>query len=208
MAPVSSSGTTSIEPHDGLGEALLAFQEEADKLKLGRNEDGQVGTRKYKYLTIDKLLDQVKPVLSKHGLVWSGFPTALDGKPALRYRIWHARSNEKDEDTVLLMLDNNNSQGQGSAITYSTRQVIMTALGLAPDDDDDGAAATSDERLMVSRTMDADEQVRMQGAIAEAGLDLAEVLATVDAASIEDVTLAQAHQIKLIIKLKGKASDG
>lgn len=193
------------EPHAGLGEALLAFQEEADKLKLGRNAEGQIQSRTYKYLTQDKLVDQVKPVLCTHGLVWSAFPTALDGKPALRYRILHVDSNERDEDTMLLMVDEKgNSQAQGSGLTYATRQAMMAALGLAPDDDDDGAAATGDERLMVSRKLDADEQANMREAIAEAGLEVEDVLATIDAASIEDVTVAQGHQAKGILKLKGK----
>lgn len=208
MALASTGGITNVEPHKHLGEALLAFQEEADKLKLGRNEEGQIQSRTFKYLTLEKLIKEVRPALSKQGLVWSALPTAVDGKPALRYRLLHKDSREALEETMLLMLDAENPRGQGSAITYAIRYAMLSTLGLSPDDDDDGKAAGGDERLMVSRKLDADEQANMREAIAEAGLEVEDVLATIDAASIEDVTVAQGHQAKGILKLKGKASDG
>lgn len=196
------------EPRIDIDEAVLAFQKAAVVLKLGKDATGQVGSQPYKYLSLDKLMSEAMPLLNEHGLTWMTFPTAIGEKPALRYCLSHPNSNEHVEDTMLLMLDRSNSQGQGSAITYARRQALCCALGLVPDDDDDGAAATGDERLMVSRKLDADEQANMLKAIADSGLEVDEVLATIDAPSIEDVTVAQGHQAKGILKLKGKATDG
>lgn len=192
------------EPHADIDEAVLAFQKAAPTLKLGKDATGQVGSQPYKYLSLDKLMSEAMPLLNENGLTWMTFPTAIGEKPALSYRLSHTDSNQHIEETMLLMLDRSNSQGQGSAITYARRQAFCCALGLVPDDDDDGAAATGDERLMVSRKLDADEQANMREAIAEAGLEVEDVLATIDAASIEDVTVAQGHQAKGIVKLKGK----
>ena len=155
--------------HASLMEAVAAFQAEADKLKLGKDQTGQVGNQKTKYLSLDKLTDETRPVLLRHGLVWQAFPAALDGKPALRYRLTHVATGDFQEDTMLLLLDKSNSQGQGSALTYSRRYARQTVLDLVADDDDDGAAA-SDTRLMVSRLLDSEEAGRMETQIREAGL--------------------------------------
>jgi hypothetical protein len=45
-----------------------------------------------------------------------------------------------------LMLDRDNSQGFGSALTYARRYALTAVLGLVADDDDDGAAASTSER--------------------------------------------------------------
>lgn len=188
-----------------LNEALLAIQAEIPSLRLGKDAEGQIQNRKYKYLTLEKLMDASSPLLGKHGLVWQTFPTTLDGKAALRYRLTHVPSGEKEEDTMLLMLAGDaNSQALGSAITYGRRQSFTCLLDIVADEDDDGAAAAGDERLTASRKMDAEEIARMRESIAEAGLDLADVLKTVDAASVDDLTLAQGYQIKGVLKLKGQ----
>ena len=191
------------EAHEGLSEAMAAFHAEADKLRLGKDRTGQVGNQKTKYLSLDKLTDETRPALLRHGLVWQTFPSALDGKPALRYRLTHVATGDFLEDTMLLMLEKSNSQGQASALTYSRRYARLAVLDLVADDDDDGAAA-SDTRLMVSRLLDSEEAGRMETQIREAGLEVAEVLDTVGATDITQVSLAQAQQVKGILKLRGK----
>lgn len=197
-----------VEPHKSLADALLAIQAEVPNLRLGKDAEGQIQNRKYKYLTLGKLMDEGSPLLNRHGLVWQTFPTTLDGKPALRYRLTHVPTAEHEEETMLLMLGADaNSQGLGSAITYGRRQSFTCVLDIVADEDDDGKAASGDQRLMVSRKLDKREIERMEEQIAGAGLELADVLGTVDAATVEDLTMAQAHQIKGILKLKGK-DDG
>lgn len=129
-----------------LDEALSRAQEEAATLNMGRDATGQVGTRFVKYLTYPKLLAEVRPILTKNGLVWQSFPTTLDGKPALRYVLTHAPSHERQEEVMLLMMDKQTSQAQGSAITYARRYALQAVLDLAPDGDDDGAAASQPAR--------------------------------------------------------------
>jgi ERF superfamily len=182
--------------------ALLAIQARLPELPLGKDREGQVGTQKVKYLSLDKIMDVAMPLLNEQSLVWTTYPTTLDGKPALRYCLEHAVSGESRGDTMLLMLDKDNSQGQGSAITYARRQAISSVLGLTPDDDDDGKAAGGDQRLMVSRQLSGEEIDKMKEAVAKAGLDLADVLATVDAGSVEELSLAQGQQIAGLLKLK------
>ena len=50
-----------------LAEALVAAQAELPCV-LGKDADGQIGTRAYRYLTLDKLIAATRPILQKHGI--------------------------------------------------------------------------------------------------------------------------------------------
>lgn len=105
-----------------------------------------------KYISLDSLMEQVLPVLNRHGLVLLQWPTALDRRttkdgeiqlgtePALRTKLLHAESGEAFEDVMPLILGKNDPQGQGSAITYARRYALMSILGLVADQDDDANA--------------------------------------------------------------------
>ncbi len=121
--------------------AILAVQAEAPK--LGPNADGQAGGRTYRYVTLDAVVDAVLPLLVKHELAWTTFPTSDEhGQPALRYRITHLPSGEAEEDVMALMCVKADPQGQGSALTYARRYALVAVLNLTTGDDDDGGRAS------------------------------------------------------------------
>lgn len=194
-------------------EALLAVQGEVHGLGLGMDAEGQVQSRTVKYLTLAKLLGAVRPLLTKNGLVWSTFPTTLDGKPALRYRMLHAATGEFDEGTVLLMMDKGNtSQAQGSAITYARRYVLLAVLELTPDKDDDGAAASQPPRpapVDPERAMDEDEVNRMLEAISEQGWAVEKVYERVGLKAGDAPLILHGRRVKkLIDEAPAKAGEG
>jgi hypothetical protein len=96
---------------------------------------------KNKFASLGSILHAILPVLNKNGIALMQHPTIVDGKPALRTVLLH-ESGESSEDTMLLILDKENSQGQGSALTYARRYAVMSALGLVAEEDDDGQAAS------------------------------------------------------------------
>ena len=57
-----------------LAEALVAAQAELP-CTLGKDADGQIGTRGYRYLTLDKLIAETRPILQRHGLTIVQCPT-------------------------------------------------------------------------------------------------------------------------------------
>lgn len=135
--------------------ALLAVQGEAPSLQRDKINPAF----KSKYLSLEKLMEQVLPVLNKHGLVWITLPGIVEGQPVLRYRLicTTPRIEAVDsegramgcpswadviEGTMPLLLTKNDSQGLGSAITYARRYALMAVLGLVADEDDDGNAAS------------------------------------------------------------------
>jgi len=121
-----------------LAQALLKVQAEAPKLQ----KDSINPHFRNKYIGLDSLMPQVLPIVNKHGIVIVQAPTNIEGQPALTTRLIHAASGESMEDTVPLILDKNNSQGLGSAMTYTRRYSLMSVLGLVADEDDDGHVAS------------------------------------------------------------------
>lgn len=125
--------------HAGLMDALLAAQAEAPKIQ----KDALNPHFKSKYMSLDTIIGEVGPVLSKHGLIWVTLPCRDEkGEPALRYRMIHAASKEELGDTIPLLLSKADPQGQGSAITYARRYSLVALLNLVADEDDDGNGAS------------------------------------------------------------------
>jgi hypothetical protein len=130
-----------------LNEALLAVQKAAPSLQ----RDSINPHFKNKYVSLDSLMPQILPLLNEHGLVLAQPPSHIDGAPALTTIIMHPASSESVEWTMPLILDKQNSQGQGSAITYSRRYMLLSILGLVADVDDDGAKASTREVARTTR---------------------------------------------------------
>jgi hypothetical protein len=120
-----------------LYEAILAVQGEVGTLP----KDATNPHFRSKYLSLDTLVERITPYLSKNGLIWQTFPTAVDGQPALKYMLTHVPSEQREGDTMLLPLSKNDMQGLGSALTYARRYSLCAVLNLVADDDDDGNAA-------------------------------------------------------------------
>ena len=164
-----------------------------------------------KYASLDTVLENVRAALNQHGVVLIQHPSHADGEPALRTKLVHAESGESEESEMLLLVDKQNAQGQGSAITYARRYAALSALGLTADEDDDGNTA-SRQREPVSQRNPLDPNVKrnLQGAYLglkslvgqpEADRWVAEMLATdFSAKSWDDLDKEQGE--KALVKLE------
>lgn len=144
-------------PHKNVHEALWGFQKEATALNLKPEGAGQVGGRRdYKYLTLDQLINEVRPLLVRHGLVWTTRPGIHEatGNPVLEYELTLAFPGQSQPGVLAsweirgvmpLVMSKQDSQAQGSAITYARRYALCAVLNLFPGADDDGAAASEPE---------------------------------------------------------------
>jgi hypothetical protein len=125
-----------------LAEALVAAQAELP-CALGKDADGQIGQRSYRYLTLDKLIEATKPILQKHGLTIMQWPCSVSrGEheiPMLRTDLTHD-SGEARVELMPLYLSEKTMQGLGSAITYARRYAWQSVLGIAAEEDTDGPA--------------------------------------------------------------------
>jgi hypothetical protein len=200
LAAHMGSTDSALEPPATLEDALLAFQAEAGELDLVKDRTGQVGSQKTKYLSLDKLTDATRPLLVRHGLLWQTFPTTLDGKPALRYRLCHMPSGEKQEDTVLLLLDRETSQQQGAALTYARRQVRQAVLDVVAEDDTDAASGGARRPTGDARPMPKAKRENMVAAIKAKGKDLAIVLGAVGLERVEDATVGHGRKVAELLE--------
>lgn len=95
-----------------------------------------------RFISLKGLLEQVLPVLRKHGLLLLQPPSNLSGQPALTTIIRHVETGDQIEATTPLCMAKQDAQGQGGAITYMRRYQLMSLLGLVADEDDDGNSAS------------------------------------------------------------------
>lgn len=121
-----------------LAKALHAFQKDAPPIHL----DGVNPHFGNKYASLSGVVSAIRPVLNKHGLIYTQQPTNLNGAPALRTTVTHAESGERLEDVAPLILAKSDPQGYGSALTYARRYALLSILGLVGDEDDDANTAS------------------------------------------------------------------
>lgn len=126
-----------------LAEALVAAQAELPTA-IGKDADGQIQSRTYRYLTLDKLIAETRPILQKHGLAIVQGCTYIERGdslvPALRTEVIHAEDTGAIEFTTPLYLGDKTMQGLGAAITYARRYAWQSVLGIAAEEDTDGPA--------------------------------------------------------------------
>jgi hypothetical protein len=95
-----------------------------------------------KFISLDSLVEHVQPLLTKHGLIWICLPEHNEGMPVLGYSLIHAESGHAIVGQMPLLLQKQDPQGQGSAITYARRYALCAVLNIVADVDDDGEKAT------------------------------------------------------------------
>lgn len=120
-----------------LAAALVAAQ--AEFSAIPKNSDNPFF--KSKYADLATVVAVTSPILAKHGLGLSQFPSGTQEHPALTTYLIHS-SGQFVACEMPLYLPKNDPQGQGSALTYARRYAYMAVLGLVADEDDDGNAAS------------------------------------------------------------------
>ena len=91
--------------------------------KLSKNKTNPF--YKSRYFDINTLLEQLKPLLEKEGLILSQPLSNVDGRPALKTVL--TDGEETIEDTVT-MPDIQDPQKVGSSITYYRRYALVSLL--------------------------------------------------------------------------------
>ena len=96
------------------------------------------------YIQLDALVKKIDPVCQKCGLGIMMFPTGT----GLITILFHKESGQYIQSYYELILDKQNPQGVGSALTYAKRQTLQAMFGLSagPEEDDDGNEASLEEQ--------------------------------------------------------------
>jgi len=112
-------------------QSLLKVQKELGAIK----KDSTNPFFKSKYFDINSLLEHVKPIVNRHGLVIVQSLSAIGDKPALNTQIIDADTGYGVGSTIPLP-EVADPQKAGSAITYYRRYALQSLLALEVEDDD------------------------------------------------------------------------
>lgn len=114
--------------------SLVTVCAEVENVK--RDTSGQVGNSKYKYATIDAVLEVVQPLLKANGLALVQYVE----DDAMVATLYHegGESLPMGRYNLGVFVD---SQKRGSAITYARRYQLCSIFGIAQEDDDGKADA-------------------------------------------------------------------
>lgn len=122
-----------------LAEALAKAQAEMPVVQMNATNP----FLKNKFADLGAVISASRPVLAKHNLALSQFPTSDGDRIGITSILAHS-SGEWVEDTVMLLLSEekgkSDAQVAGSIITYLRRYAWSAILGLHADEDTDGQA--------------------------------------------------------------------
>ena len=93
---------------------------------------------KARYISLDALLDAVKPVLHKNNLALIQTLLSEEGKVGVQTRFQHTDGTSFDFGRLMVKSEGLTAQQIGGALTYIRRQSIQTACGISVDLDLDG----------------------------------------------------------------------
>lgn len=120
-----------------LATALIAAQTEMPKAKKSEANP----FFKSKFAPLHEVMPLALETLNKHGITVVQMVGNIEGGSALTTMLIHNTGEFIAADQPLV-LDKENPQGQGSAITYARRYALMSAIGMVADEDDDGNKAS------------------------------------------------------------------
>jgi len=93
---------------------------------------------KARYVSLDALLDAVKPVLAEHNLALIQTLETEEGKVGVSTALLHTSGHLFSFGKLMVKAEGLTAQQVGGAITYIRRQSIQTACGISVDLDLDG----------------------------------------------------------------------
>lgn len=92
------------------------------------------------YADLSSVQDACMPALLKHGICVLQTPQKDDDGYHIRTTITHSESGESESWNTPMLMNKQDMQGFGSAMTYARRYGLM-CVGVAPHDDDGNAAS-------------------------------------------------------------------
>ena len=95
-----------------------------------------------RYVSLDVLLDAIKPILHRHGFALRQVLVSEDGRVGVHTSFLHISGETFDAGKLMFKADGLTPQQIGSGLTYVRRQSIQTACLISTDLDDDGASAS------------------------------------------------------------------
>ena len=101
---------------------------------------------KSSYITLDGILETVRPILSKHNLCVLQEATGDGEYIFVKTKLAHISGEILETDILRMKPQKNDPQSMGSCITYAKRYQLAALLGICESVDDDGNKATHPDK--------------------------------------------------------------
>lgn len=129
-----------------------------------------------KYAPLQDVLNEVRPLLSKHGLSVIQSPSGDRQSVSITTLLLHESGEWIEFEPLVLKAEKITPQGAGSAITYGRRYALSAVLGISSEDDDDGNSLEKTQQNSGQKKQLTEKQVKRLYAIANsAGFSTADV---------------------------------
>jgi len=168
---------------------------------FGKDKDtsSQYNPKGYKYVTGDKVLEHIKPLMNELGLILkqeilsidnvrqdyaikSGQKSEILSKVMMRFTWINIENGEKDENLFGANGQNDWDKGVGSALTYAERYFLLKYFHIATDEDD----IDNPNRKPLSKLDQIDESLKILSSIT----DLTKFFNGLEAADQADKSIA------------------
>ena len=141
-----------------IAKALAKFQSEVSDPERTKENS----FLKAKYVTLDSLLQAVRPVLADNGLSFLQIPSTAKDEVTVVTMLLHNSGEWFESDPFTLPLMKKDPQGVGSVVTYARRYSLSSILGVAWDEDDD-AQINNETELTKQILHEVTELVKVKG---------------------------------------------
>jgi len=98
------------------------------------------------YAPLDVVIDDVRPVLNKHGIAIMQDVASSGDDVIISTMLLHISGEWIQQEGMRLPMEKITPQGAGSAVTYGRRYTLPMMAGTATEKDDDGNAAEKDTK--------------------------------------------------------------
>ena len=131
-----------------------------------------------KYADLGSVMDACLPALNRHGIAVVQ-PTIDDADGRYVETVLLHESGETLRCRVPLIVQKNDMQGYGSAVTYARRYGLMCMAGIAPEDDDGNDAAKAAPKDEPKRAAPADAEAAQIACDSLAAADTVDALTAI-----------------------------
>lgn len=131
-----------IQSSDSIKELAPALNAAYGELE-NVDKDGNNPAFKSRYATLAAIINEVRPILAKHGFAVLQSPGyAEDKKLVIVETLLIHKSGEWMKSVIAVPVTKADAQGVGSAITYARRYSLAAVLGISQEDDDGNEAVS------------------------------------------------------------------
>lgn len=184
--------------------AFIKFQSEFKGLKPDANNP----FFKSNYITLDGILETVRPLLAKNGLAVIQNAFSSEGNMCCKTILIHESGQSLESETMCMKPVKDDPQQRGSVVTYMKRYQLGAMLGICESLDDDANLATHGKSQPAKPAQTVYSQVGTAKNLAKSkGVDEARICASYKVEKLEQLTPQQiAEVIKRLEKTEAKTA--